>query len=281
MPRLQNRSSFSLHSSTAVRIGAGLTVLAVHMGVIGAIFLSSDEEPPQLLEPDAVMVSVIDAPLPQIAKAEPAVEPQPEPTPQPEVEPEPEPEPEVVPPEPEPIVPPEPEPEPEPIVPPPPIPEPAPAPKPKPKPKPTPKPEVQKPVAKPQPPKPKPVPVPTQAPPSGAPEGDKVTQAPVQGPPPDQPIMVSSVEYVGRRPTPDYPTVSRRFREEGRVVVLVEINTSGVVDKASIDTSSGFPRLDESALTAARKARFKPLMRNGVAYPAKAKLPFDFVMRKN
>ncbi|MVW70641.1 energy transducer TonB, partial [Bordetella sp. 15P40C-2] len=196
------------------------------------------------------------------------------------VEPEPEPEP-VVEPEPEPVVEPEPEPEPEPVIPPPPVPEPAPKPKPKPQPKP--KPKVEKPVEKPKPPKPapapKPAPTPPVAPPSGAPEGGKVNQAPVQGPPPDQPIMVSSVEYVGRRPMPEYPSMSRRFREEGRVIILVEINTSGIVQKATIDKSSGFPRLDESALTAARKARFKPLMRNGVAYPAKAKLPFDFVMR--
>ncbi|MFQ6722701.1 energy transducer TonB, partial [Bordetella pertussis] len=113
-----------------------------------------------------------------------------------------------------------------------------------------------------------------------APQGaQQVTQAPRQAPPPDEPIMVSSVEYQGARPMPVYPMASKRLREEGRVVVLVEISTQGLVDRASIDTSSGFSRLDESALAAARKARFKPLTRNGVAYPAKAKLPFDFVMR--
>lgn len=78
---------------------------------------------------------------------------------------------------------------------------------------------------------------------------------------------------------PNYPMASRRMREEGRVVVLVEINTQGLVERATIDASSGFPRLDESALAAARKGRFKPYTRNGVAYPAKAKIPFDFVMR--
>lgn len=285
MPRSDHGWSSGPHSSTALRIGAGITVLAAHMAVVAAIYWMPEESPPSLLEPDAVMVSVIEAPVPQIAQAEQEATPQPEPEPEQEPEPEvvpPEPEPEVVPPEPEPIVEPEPEPEPEPVVEPPPQPEPAPQvkpkpkpepkPKPKPEPKPKPKPKVEKPVESPKP-------APTTAPPSGAPEGAKVTQAPVQGPPPDQPIMVSSVEYVGRRPMPEYPTVSRRFREEGRVVVLVEINTSGIVESATVDTSSGFARLDQSALAAARKARFKPLMRNGVAYPAKAKLPFDFVMR--
>jgi len=148
-------------------------------------------------------------------------------------------------------------------------PEPKPKPKPKPKPQPKPKPKIEKPV---EPPKP-------VQPPSGAPEGAEVTQAPVQGPPPNEPIMVSSVEYLGRRPMPVYPMTSKRLREEGRVVVLVEINTQGLVERASIAQSSGYNRLDDSALAAARKARLKPLTRNGVAYPAKAKLPFDFVMR--
>jgi len=148
---------------------------------------------------------------------------------------------------------------------------PAPKPKPKPKPKPQPKQEAK--------PEPKPETPPPQTPPAGATDGAQASQSPQQGPPPDQPILVSSIEFQGARPMPVYPQTSRRMREEGRVLVLVEINTQGLVDRASIDTSSGFPRLDESALTAARKAKFKPYTRNGVAYPAKAKIPFDFVMR--
>jgi protein TonB len=226
--------------------------------VIGAIFMAPENRP-ELEEPEAIMVSVVDAPIPQIAKAEPTPEvPQPvtepPPEPQPEIEPEPEPEPEL---KPEP----EPEPEPEPVVEKPPMPAPKPPPpKPKPKPKPQPKQEV-KPELKPETP-------PQQTPPSGAPEGTQAPQGPQQGPPPDQPVLVSSIEFQGARPMPNYPMASRRMREEGRLV-----------ERAAIDASSGFPRLDESALAAARKGRFKPYTRNGVAYPAKAKIPFDFVMR--
>lgn len=222
---------------------------------------------PELEEPEAVMVSLVDAPIPQVAKAEPTPEPpqpvvEPPPEPQPEIEPEPEP-------EPEPELKPEPEPEPEPVVEKPPMP--APKPKPKPKPKPQPKQEVK--------PEPKPETPPPQTPPAGAVDGAQASQSPQQGPPPDQPVLVSSIEFQGARPMPTYPMASRRMREEGRVLVLVEINTQGLVERATIDTSSGFARLDESALTAARKAKFKPYTRNGVAYPAKAKIPFDFVMR--
>lgn len=252
-----------------LRIGAGVAVVAAHVAVVWAAFFN-DYERPEMLQPEAVMVSVIESAVPQVAKAEPkpeepVVEP---PPPEPEVEPPPEPEPEV---KPEP----EPEPEPEPVIEKP--PEPAPAPKPKPKPQPKPKP---KPKPQPQPaPEPKPDPKPVE-PPTGAPEGAQVTQAPRQGPPPDEPLMLSSVDYLGGKPSAVYPMASQRLREQGRVMVLVEINTQGLVDKVSVDTSSGFSRLDEAALTAARKARFKPLMRNGVPYPAKAKIPFDFVLRR-
>ncbi|MEN5165688.1 MULTISPECIES: energy transducer TonB [Achromobacter] len=264
MPSFQRGWNSSSPSSFGIRAGAGLAVVALHAAVIGAIFMAPANRP-ELEEPEAVMVSLVDAPIPQVAKAEPTPE-----VPQPVVEPPPEPQPEIEPePEPEPELKPEPEPEPEPVVEKPPMP--APKPKPKPKPKPQPKQEVK--------PEPKPETPPPQTPPAGATDGAQASQSPQQGPPPDQPVLVSSIEFQGARPMPNYPMASRRMREEGRVLVLVEINTQGLVDRATIDTSSGFPRLDESALTAARKAKFKPYTRNGVAYAAKAKIPFDFVMR--
>lgn len=242
-----------------LRVGAGIAVLAVHAAVIGAIFLNHTEAP-VMLEQEPVMVSVIEAPVPQVAKAEPNPEPPVEETPPPEpvIEP--------PPPEPEPEL--KPEPEPEPIV--EKAPEPAPPPKPKPKPKPQPKPQPKTEVqAEPKP----------QTPPAGATDGEQVTQAPKQGPAPEEPVFMSSVEYLGDRPAPKYPSDSIRRREQGRVIVLVTINPQGYVDKASIDTSSGFRRLDNSALEAVRKARFKPLTRNGVPQTAMARIPFDFGLK--
>lgn len=248
MPSFQHGLNLSPLPSIDIRVGAGLTAVALHAAVVLAIYLAPASRL-ELAEPEAIMVSVVDAPTPQIAKADLAQD-----VPQPVTE---------TPPEPQP------EPDPEPIVENPPMP--APKPKPKPKPKPQPKREVK--------PEPQPDTPPVETPPSGEPEGEQNSQAPRQGPPPDQVLRESQIEFLGERPRPKYPTASRRMREEGRVVVLVEINTQGLVDRATIDASSGFPRLDESALEAARKARMKPYTRNGVAYPAKARMPFDFVMR--
>lgn len=277
MPSPTNRWSRSSDTSAGVRIAAALAVVAVHAAAVGTLFFSEESTPQMLPQEEAIMVSVIEAPVPEQAKAESVPETPPEvapPEPPPPEPPPPEVQPEETPDTP-PDVTPDPEPDPEP---PPPVVEKPPEPAPKPKPKPAPKPKP-KPVAKPVQVAPTPPAPPPPAAVSGNPDGATKTQAPQQAPTQSTPEMVTTVEYLGKRPMPVYPSMSTRLREQGRVVVLVDISTQGEVSKASIDTSSGFARLDEAALDAARKARFKPLTRNGVAFPARAKLPFDFVMR--
>ncbi|MCK9511666.1 MAG: TonB family protein [Pigmentiphaga sp.] len=294
---------------TALRLGAAFAVLAVHAAVVAALTMSPslppEAEPVTVqirfveLAPEQQQVaapSAMDEPVSQ--PEEPVAEPEPEPEPplpEPEPEPlppEPEPEPEHPPPEPEPEPPPpelepeppppEPEPTPAPEPPPPPKPKPKPEPKPEPKPKPKPKPEP-KPKPKPQPPKPAP---PVPAPPSPAPAAAPATaqsnrnatpDAPV-APPSDEPRLIRQVEYLGRPPVPTYPRIAQRMGETGRVVVRVLISTEGRVQRATVQRSSGHSRLDEAALNAAQRARFRPYTENGVARAALADLPFDFVL---
>ncbi len=59
------------------------------------------------------------------------------------------------------------------------------------------------------------------------------------------------------RPTPVYPRLSRMKGEEGEVSVRARIAANGHVLEAVIAKSSGYPRLDESALVAAREAVFE------------------------
>lgn len=67
-----------------------------------------------------------------------------------------------------------------------------------------------------------------------------------------------------RRFQPDYPPTSRRLGEEGSVVLQVLVDTEGKVQDGKIQTSSGFPRLDEAALKHALRAwRFKPGTEDG------------------
>jgi len=105
-----------------------------------------------------------------------------------------------------------------------------------------------------------------------------IPQAPAKPPDPGRPRVIGRVDYLGKRPTPEYPRASARRGEQGRVVLRVTISPQGMVTDVAVQSSSGYPRLDESAIRAVRVARFKPYTENGVAYPAMADIPFDFVL---
>jgi protein TonB len=80
------------------------------------------------------------------------------------------------------------------------------------------------------------------------------------------------------RVAPVYPAGSRRFAEQGRVVVRVELDERGMVIKAEVATGSGSSRLDDAALVAVRQWRCNPAMRGGVAVKAVALQPFNFIL---
>jgi len=252
----------------ALKVTGLALALGLHVGVFATLLWT--EQPKMVGEPapmDVIGVTLLEQDEPQVQE-EPATAPpqetvaEPQPEPEPEIEPEPEPEPVV-----------EPEPEPEPVVDKPPVPEP-PKPQPKPKPKPKPRPQPAKPVETP----PQPVqPAAPAAPPGPATDRPAQSAAAARSTEGDQPKVIGRVDYLGRRPVPVYPRASERRREQGRVVVRVLISTQGTVLEAKVQRSSGYERLDESALKAVRTARFKPYTENGVAYRAMADIPFDFV----
>jgi len=88
--------------------------------------------------------------------------------------------------------------------------------------------------------------------------------------------VVDFLKYDGNKPIPDYPRLSKINGEQGRVVVSVLISEKGHVSRASVKKSSGHARLDNAALKAAKSARFKPIMINGIAKLTIADIPFDF-----
>lgn len=77
-------------------------------------------------------------------------------------------------------------------------------------------------------------------------------------------------------PVAEVPRASRRLNETGRVLVRVLITEAGLPDRLSIERSSGFARLDEAALAAVRKARFRPYTENGQAQSGWALVPVSF-----
>jgi len=63
---------------------------------------------------------------------------------------------------------------------------------------------------------------------------------------------------------PEYPSESRRHGEEGTVVLTFTVNVDGSVEKIRIKKSSGFERLDSSAVQTVKDWTFKPGLRDGV-----------------
>lgn len=78
------------------------------------------------------------------------------------------------------------------------------------------------------------------------------------------------------RPNPVYPALSKRLREEGTVLLRVNLDTQGSVLDISIEKSSGFQRLDQAAHEAVKQWRFIPAKRGQEAMPSTALVPIEF-----
>lgn len=113
---------------------------------------------------------------------------------------------------------------------------------------------------------------------------------PLASPPPPAPVTPgaaapiktipsSAVQYL-EAPTLVYPRASRRAGEAGRVVLRVYVDEAGLPQQLHLSQSSGFPRLDEAAMAAVQKARFKPYSNNGQPTAGWALVPLTFDLEK-
>lgn len=136
------------------------------------------------------------------------------------------------------------------------------------------------------PPAPMPAPAVLEAPPAEAPAPAAVEVAPAPpepSPPAPAPepktVPATAVTWL-QPPAPVYPALSQRRGEAGRVLVRVLIDVAGLPRQLQVQESSGFPRLDTSALTAVRATRFKPYTEDGVPQPVWVLVPIVFESEK-
>lgn len=87
----------------------------------------------------------------------------------------------------------------------------------------------------------------------------------------------ASASYLNN-PKPPYPALSKRLGEEGKVVVRAWIDTNGRATKAEIKTSSGYDRLDQTALQTVLNWRYIPGQRAGVPEAMWFNIPLNFVL---
>lgn len=163
-----------------------------------------------------------------------------------------------------------------------------------PKPVETPQPKpAPKPVQKPQPePTPEPAPKQQLKKASIAPEPEPQTLAEEAAPPPvatvaerlnaseGAPVTAPRVDARHHQnPAPSYPRLSRRRGEEGTVVLELLVLKDGTVDEIKVKQSSGFPRLDRSAMEAVKRWKYDPATRGGQAIDYRYLQPVTFNLK--
>ena len=91
--------------------------------------------------------------------------------------------------------------------------------------------------------------------------------APVVAAPPPAPKATTNVGPDPRHPLKIgedyYPDASKRANEEGRCIVSMTVGADGTIKGESIQTSSGFPRLDEACLKGVHGQKMKPATEDG------------------
>jgi len=132
-------------------------------------------------------------------------------------------------------------------------------------------------------------PAPTQPPPGPAPTTTIAATAPAPAPPVDPPPVLptdiastqaapsgSTPPRLLARPQPAYPAIAQRMRKEATVVVRVLVDERGRVQQAELKGSPAGFGFDQSALQAARGARFAAATQGGQPVKMWVDLPIHF-----
>lgn len=120
---------------------------------------------------------------------------------------------------------------------------------------------------------------PVRSDPTPAPSSPSSSAPPSEVPPapPDVVLPSSNAAYLNN-PPPTYPPLSRRLGEQGRVVVRAYIDVDGTAARAEIRSSSGFERLDQSAMQTVLRWRYVPGKRAGQPEAMWFNIPINFVL---
>lgn len=98
--------------------------------------------------------------------------------------------------------------------------------------------------------------------------------------PPQPVVMEPRIDPRHGLSEPAYPSSEIRLEHEGTVLLSVYILANGRVGDVKLDKSSGYPKLDESALREARVWRFQPGSRDGTPVAMWKQLPISFRITK-
>lgn len=126
-------------------------------------------------------------------------------------------------------------------------------------------------------------------PPQATPEPVREAVAPTPPAPPARPAPETPPAVIAARfdaaylnnPAPAYPPLSRRMREEGKVMLRVQVTAEGLPAQVDLAESSGFTRLDTAAREAVQRWRFVPAKQGGQPVAAAVIVPIVFKLEGN
>lgn len=93
------------------------------------------------------------------------------------------------------------------------------------------------------------------------------------------PVAVTTARFDAaylQNPRPNYPPLSRRLGEEGKVLLKVRVSPNGQPTVVELERSSSFERLDEAARQTVARWRFVPAKRGEEAVEASVIVPIVF-----
>ena len=93
------------------------------------------------------------------------------------------------------------------------------------------------------------------------------------------PVVETAASYQATyldNPPPTYPQLSRQLGEEGTALLKVQVGPDGRPLQIQLMSSTGFPRLDESAEATVAKWRFVAATRNGQSITSWVLVPIKF-----
>ena len=79
-------------------------------------------------------------------------------------------------------------------------------------------------------------------------------------------------------PPPRYPAQARRRNQQGVVLLEVRLDARGEQRELTLLRSSGVPSLDQAALTAVSRWRFRAEVRDGHKVPSRVQIPIEFAL---
>lgn len=94
----------------------------------------------------------------------------------------------------------------------------------------------------------------------------------------DEPLLVDTPAFASPPSPPTYPRLARQRRQQGTVVIEVQLGRGGEQMAREVLQSSGVDSLDKAALAAVKNWRFLPYRENDRPHRSRVRLPIRFAL---